>query len=271
MSVLIGHASIDENKRAKNGQAGDQTLKEVCVRVWYSKPWTCVIRPKDPTIAEKIAKAMEQACANNNIGYDQSQRTTLYFQAKAKNWDLSKVDVKCETDCSALVSVCVNSAGITVSKDMYTGNELAVLKATGKFDIFTSSSYVTSSNNLKRGDILLGAGHTAIVLSNGSSVSGNTPSTNTQTTNKVKNDSTKLEVAKQFSKSVAGTYVTTANLHLRQGAGSNKKSIVIIPKGTKVQCYGYYNTVGSVKWLLIVVVINGVKYTGYSSSNYLKK
>ena len=30
MSVTIGHASIDENGKAYNGAAGDQTAKEVC-------------------------------------------------------------------------------------------------------------------------------------------------------------------------------------------------------------------------------------------------
>ena len=167
MSVYIGHASIDERGKASGGTAGDQTGKEVYKRTWYSKPWHTVFRPKSPEIAEKIAKAMEQACANNNIGYDQYQRTTLYTQAKAKNWDISKVTTKCETDCSALVAVCCNAAGVTVSKDMYTGNETAVLKGTGKFDVFTASKYVISSDYLLRGDILLGTGHTAIVLSDG--------------------------------------------------------------------------------------------------------
>lgn len=83
MSVKIGHASIDENNKISGGAAGDQTGKEVCVRDWYNKSWNCVIRPKDKEVAEKIAKAMEQACASNYIGYDQSQRTTLYTQAKA--------------------------------------------------------------------------------------------------------------------------------------------------------------------------------------------
>lgn len=168
MSVYIGHASIDERGKAKGGAAGDQTLKEVYKRTWYSKPWHTVFRPKSAAVAEKIAKAMEQACANNNIGYDQNQRTTLYTQAKAKNWDISKVTTKCETDCSALVAVCCNAAGVTVSKDMYTGNETAVLKGTGKFDVFTASKYVGGTDYLMRGDILLGTGHTAIVLSNGS-------------------------------------------------------------------------------------------------------
>lgn len=169
MAVKIGHASIDENGKANSGSAGDQTAKEVCTRNWYSKPWTSVIRPKDSAAAEKIAKAMEQACANDKIGYDQYQRTTLYTQAKALNWDLSKITTACECDCSSLVAVCVNAAGITVSKDIYTGNELSALKATGGFTVFTDSEYIGKSDKLKRGDILLGKGHTAIVLTDGTS------------------------------------------------------------------------------------------------------
>jgi LysM repeat protein len=167
MSVKIGHASIDENRKANGGTAGDQTKKEVCTRTWYSYPWTSVIRPKDVNVAEKIAKAMEQACANDKIGYDQYQRTTLYTLAKANNWDLSKITTACECDCSSLVAVCVNAAGIPVSKDIYTGNEKAALNATGKFTIYTDFKYTGSSNYLNRGDILLGNGHTAIVLSDG--------------------------------------------------------------------------------------------------------
>ena len=168
MSVTIGHASIDENKNIKGGNAGDQTKKEVCTRTWYSKPWTSVIRPKDSAKAEKIAKAMEQACANDKIGYDQNQRTTLYTQAKAANWDLSKIATACECDCSSLVAVCVNAAGITVSKDIYTGNEKTALANTGAFTVLTDSEYISKADYLKRGDILLGSGHTAIVLTDGS-------------------------------------------------------------------------------------------------------
>lgn len=175
VAVKIGHASIDERGKASGGVAGDQTGKEVCTRDWYNKPWICVIRPKDSAVAEKMAKAMEQACANNKIGYDQYQRTTLYTQAKACNWDLSKITVACETDCSALVAVCVNAAGVSVSKDIYTGNEKAALVNTGKFTALTDSKYISSSTYLKRGDVLLANGHTAIVLSNGSGVQSTQP------------------------------------------------------------------------------------------------
>lgn len=77
--------------------------------------------------------------------------------------------------------------------------------------------------------------------------------------------------ADKFNKSLAGTYKTTANLYMRHGAGTNKKSMVVIPNGTKVKCYGYYSVSNGVKWLYIKVTIDGVQYTGFSSSAYLKR
>ena len=287
MAVKIGHASIDENKATKYGSAGDQTAKEVCTRSWYSKPWTSVIRPKDSTVAEKIAKAMEQACANDNVGYDQSQRTTLYTQAKALNWDISKITTACECDCSSLVAVCVNAAGITVSKDIYTGNEKSALNATGAFTIYTESKYVGKADYLKRGDILLGSGHTAIVLTDGDGVSTATNSNTTTETEssqtKPENNPTKVETAftsevrakdgaRNFLSPLAGTYKVTASaLNVRHGAGTAKKIMTTIPKGTEVKCYGYYTPYLGTNWLAIQFVKNGVKYTGFASSKYLKK
>ena len=259
MATKIGHASIDENGHARGGAAGDQTGREVCTRDWYNKPWIAVIRPNDAKVAEKIAKAMEQACANNNIGYDQNQRTTLYTQAKAKNWDLSKITTKCETDCSALVAVCVNAAGVAVSKDIYTGNEKQALLNTGKFKALTDKKYISSGEYLKRGDIMLGSGHTAIVLTNGSKIAGGATAAPKET---------KTETAKSFDKSLAGTYTITADtLNIRSGAGKEKTDIGDLKKGTKAVCYGYYTKVDGVKWFLVVA--NGI--TGYVSSKYLKK
>lgn len=71
--------------------------------------------------------------------------------------------------------------------------------------------------------------------------------------------------------SLAGTYITTANLYCRNDAGSNKKALCLIPKGTRVKNYGYYTTFKGVKWLLIQFILNGVQYTGFSSGLYLKK
>lgn len=173
MAVMIGQASSDEYGRYKNGKAGNQNGRELNIRAWYNRPWDTVLRPKKPEVAEKIAVAMEQACRNMNIGYDQWERTTLYFLALKAGWDLSKVNAPCETDCSALVAVCVNAAGINVSKDMYTGNEAQILLATGEFKAIKTTTYTASDKYLMRGDILLNTrSHTAVVLSNGTNATG---------------------------------------------------------------------------------------------------
>lgn len=174
MAVRIGHASIDENRKIKGGNAGDQGGKEVCIRNWYSGGWGFLARAKDREVAERIAAACEAGCANGNIGYDQSQRNSLNAQAQAVGYDLSKIDTPCETDCSAFVSVCVQAAGVevpyTCGNAPTTGTLKAVLNKTGAFDIFTQSKYLTTSAHLRRGDILVKPGkHTVMVLDDGAS------------------------------------------------------------------------------------------------------
>ena len=93
-----------------------------------------------------------------------------------------------------------------------------------------------------------------------------TTTTSTATTNK-----TATEAAKSMLGTLAGTYKTTANLNVRDGAGTGKKILVTIPKGTTVKNYGYYTTVSGVKWLYIQFAYNNVTYTGFASGKYLKK
>ena len=166
--IKIGQASRDERMRYSGGIAGDQDGKEVAIREWYNRPWNKVLRCKDSKKAEKIATAMEKACKNDFIGYDQNQRTTLYSLAKANGWKIEDIKTPCETDCSALVAVCVNVAGIRVSGDIYTGNEAVALLRTGEFELLTAPKYLLSDEYLKRGDILLYEfHHTAIALQDG--------------------------------------------------------------------------------------------------------
>lgn len=77
--------------------------------------------------------------------------------------------------------------------------------------------------------------------------------------------------AQKFNEYLAGVYETTANLYCRNDAGNNKKALCLIPKGTKVHNYGYYSVFKGTKWLYITFTLNGVEYTGFSSSKYLKK
>lgn len=172
MAILIGHASIDENGKARGGKAGDQTKKEVCTRKWYNKNWDFVLRCKDPFKAEKMAVSCEQGCSNNNIGYDQNQRNTLNTQAKKAGYDLSKITVPCETDCSAFMAVCVQAAGINIPYNSGNAPTTSTMKnafaSTGEFEVLTDFKYLISDSYLKRGDILVKAGrHTVMALENG--------------------------------------------------------------------------------------------------------
>ena len=167
MGVRIGSARSSYGNTAAGDQNGG---KEVSTQDYYvhSKGWV-LIRAKDANVREKIAVAMERACANNNIGYDQNTRNTLYNNVKPYNFDPAKTTKKVNTDCSALVRVCCCYAGITVG-DFNTASETNTLMNTGKFEKYTDSDHCKSSKKLMRGDILntKTKGHTVVVLSNGS-------------------------------------------------------------------------------------------------------
>lgn len=170
MAVKVGSARIDENGNSHGGRAGNQSGKEVSTQTWYKhkKGWR-VLRCRNANKAEKIACAMQAACDNANIGYDQYQRLSLYNFAKRVNFDPSEIKTPCETDCSALVRVCLAYAGIMV-ENFRTSNEASVLLHSGEFDELKESRYTDQSTYLRRGDILVTRtqGHTVVVLTNGS-------------------------------------------------------------------------------------------------------
>lgn len=180
MAVMIGNARISE-RNTVSGKVGDQTGREVCLQTWASGGlWSYVIRAKNATVAQKLAAAMRAACANENIGYSQTgapleNRLSLYNAAAQNGFNLAAVG-KCNCDCSSLVAVCCWAAGVHVSPSMYTGNELAVLQATGAFNVYTDASYTKSDKLLMVGDILLRKGHTAIVTSGAASAPAAAPS-----------------------------------------------------------------------------------------------
>lgn len=79
--------------------------------------------------------------------------------------------------------------------------------------------------------------------------------------------------ADNYLNSLTGTYATTDKLHLRNDAGSKHESLYVMPKGTKVKCYGYYSypSNSKVKWYYVQTTINKTTYTGFCSSKFLKK
>ena len=175
MATKISNCGSNENGKTTGGKAGDQTGKEYRVISWYSRPWKCVLRFPDPKVGEEIARISEAAAKNDNVGYCQTHRRTYHDALKAANWNPAAIKKPVETDCSASTLANIIAAwhkcGIAALKqinpDGYTGNMRAALKKAG-FTVLTDSKYLTSSDYLLPGDILLNDNaHAAVNLTAG--------------------------------------------------------------------------------------------------------
>lgn len=252
MSILIGHASIDENGKIVGGKPGDQTKKEVCTRKWYNGSWDCVIRCTDSKIASKMVQLCKQACSNDKIGYDQKQRNTLYTQAKKVGLDFSKINTLCECDCSSLMCTCAICAGVEdslifVDNNMRTTRTMReAFKKTPGFKILTDKKYLTSDKYLKAGDILLKEGkHTVMALEDGANI---------------KNES-------YVGKGI-GTATALCNMNVRKGEGVTYKKIGSIKKNNNIEVL----KITSKGWYKIVWpdVSCGYGYVSNKNNKYFK-
>ena len=159
MAVIIGSARHDEHGNCySSGKAGDQTGQEVSTQNFYnhSKGWN-VLRAKDNKVAEKLAEAMQIACGNKNIGYDQSERYGVIKHG-------INTKVKTECDCSSLVRACIIYASGKDVGDFNTSNERPVILKSG---LFKDVGSYKQGDTLYNGDILVTRtkGHTVIVVS----------------------------------------------------------------------------------------------------------
>lgn len=175
MATKISNCGSNENGKTTGGKAGDQTGKEYRVISWYSRPWKCVLRYPDPKVGEEIARISEAAAKNDNIGYCQTHRRTYHDALKAANWNPAAIKTPVEADCSASTLANIIAAGHKcgiaalkqVNPDGYTGNMRAALKKAG-FTVLTDSKYLSSSDYLLPGDILLNDNaHAAVNLTAG--------------------------------------------------------------------------------------------------------
>lgn len=208
MDVMIGSARIDENGKIKGGKAGDNNGREVSTQKYYnsSKGWVG-LRAKNSNVAAKLAAAMLEACNNNNIGYDQNQRTGVITELR-KVGSLIDIKVKTEADCSSLVRACVIQATGIDPGNFNTSTEKKMLLATGLFEEVA----IRSANDCKTGDILVTKtkGHTVTVTKGFESV--------------------------DIFKPIEGT-VTASALHVRKGPSTEYAHVRYLHKGDKVNIF----------------------------------
>ena len=181
--IKIGHASWSENQSAE-GTPGETKDTEVIIST-LTKKYHIVLRPKKTTLARASALACEAACKNSCIGYGQSDRNTLYAEAKKVNFDLSKITTPCNADCASFMSVCAIAGGSSMVYGYYNSSNAPSVPyivewftASKDYEALTDSKLLNNPDYLKRGDILLienddgdsNPDHVAMVLSNGAKI-----------------------------------------------------------------------------------------------------
>lgn len=170
----ISNCGKDEHGGISGGQAGDQSGKEWWIINWYNQSWQCILRHPNRQVREYLAELGIQAAQNDKVGYDQSENRTYWAQLQKVGYWPKKITVPCEADCSAGVIANTMAVGhllnINALKNVnatYTGNMRAGFSAAG-FQVLTDRKYLTSSDYLLPGDIILNdSQHTATNLGYG--------------------------------------------------------------------------------------------------------
>ena len=172
--VTLAHARCNENGGSTGGIPGDQTANpehtkgELRFEDWYlsGNGWDFVLRAEKDAIKSLMPEDACKAVRNIKIGYGQDDRYTLYDAAKIVAFDCARVDKPVDCDCSSLMTVCANYAGVAIPRDTYTGNMKGRYSATGLFKILTANKYTKQPDYLKKGDILVREGHHTAIVAN---------------------------------------------------------------------------------------------------------
>lgn len=163
MSIKIAEAYSDENKKAKGGQAGDQTGREIFVRDWYERTgdWEVYLEPTDRDMAEAAAATAVDIAEDDSFGYDQGQRWTG-AEAIASAPDIFSAEDS-EFDCSSLIDTVYAINGLEIDRG-YTGN-LEQRYVDAGFIAHREPKYLTSGKHATVGGLYLTAGkHVMIVV-----------------------------------------------------------------------------------------------------------
>lgn len=280
--------------------------------------WQYVFRPKSDEVAERLASLMEGAVANGHyIGYGQASLAsdggkyprTGVFDAlfKMSNPDTNKIMTLCNCDCSSLVGACVYSCGKVEPKlykpefrTMWTGTERDMLMSTGCFVEMTDPILLELGTGLKRGDILLKQGHTAVSIDTDDHLVI-TPYriVDCKSCNVRKGPGTEYGilhtlaagtivdviatadngwrrillpdgcygyVSGWFAKKPLPTKTASGDVWLRAGAGAKNAGIIVIPKGATVYVTGETQKVLTTTWY--DCIYGG--HRGWASGKYIK-
>ena len=219
-----------------------------------------MLRYKDKEITKKATEIAMKLANSNLVGYNQNGRNTLYKALKKNNWDVDAYIASgelTETDCSAFIYAvyCCLIPEMRSDNNAPTTSTMKNFFKKFGFTCYIAPKYVSSTDNLREGDVLVKEGsHTVMV------VNDSIP----KITEKISYNS-----ADKYDRSIIGKYRTTGDLNIRNGAGTDFRILGTLPKNTIVLCEGYYSYSGNRKWYYVTTDVKGVKYKGFVSNAYL--
>ena len=165
--IRIVHARSTENKNSGwdgKAKAGDQTGNEVSTSDFYKYPWGVMLRYYNWEIAEKASQIAVKLANSNLVGYDQSQRNTLYQALKKYDFNVDAYITsgeKTETDCSAFIYACFCCLIPDMRSDANaprTATMREFFKSHG-FIEYTDAEHLNSTGKLLAGDIEVAEGN----------------------------------------------------------------------------------------------------------------
>lgn len=178
--VNVSNCGSDERNAYSGGQARDQTGKEWAIRPWSvyrTGGWNCVLRHPDPQVRNMIMDMAIQAANNDAIGYDQLQRETFWYELQKVNYIPANITADCEADCSSGVCAIVKGVGYRLNRPELQSIPITStyymrdIFAKAGFQVLTDPMYLTTSDNLVCGDVMLSdQHHTNIVVTSNTSL-----------------------------------------------------------------------------------------------------
>lgn len=237
------------------------------------------------TLGNIFASSAKQASSNYGIGAD--GKVGMFVEEKNRSWcsssaanDNRAVTIECASNAShpyafktvvynKLIDLCVDICKRNGKKKLiWIADKNKALAYVPKSDEMILTVHRWFKNKACPGDWLMER-MDDLASKVTKKLSGSTSKKTTSTTSKT--TSSRLQSAKEQSNAVVGVYqVTASGLNLRSMAGTeggDDTILTVIKKNETVHCYGYYNNVKGVKWLLVQYY----SFTGYVNSSYLKK
>ena len=271
--------------------------------------WEMIFRAKNPDLAESIAWMMTRVVMNGSYGgYSQCNteypREGLFDALKRLNVDgiPDPMDIKelFNCDCSSSAGAVVYHSGVKDIRlrTMWTGSEEEILMSTGEFSKLTDSLLLSIGTGLRRGDILLKKGHTAIAIDSDDHYSSipywirncyacyfrTGPGTSYDIIDVFHNgdivnvvldvngwkeirtfEGKEGYVSSLYCDKPLNTTVATGNVWLRETPGTDGNPIIVIENGATVYVTGKTTVVGTRVWKECIYA----NHRGWASSLYV--